>query len=407
MVCMLDSCDFLIDNINMATMQDDNGPFIYGGTLAVTNGKITYIGDNNVRLSTKLRINGNGNWLLPGFIDCHTHLVHAGNRSNEFDLRLQGLSYADIAQRGGGIKSTVLATRQASDEELLRSALNRAKRLIEEGVTCIEVKSGYGLDLDTECKMLRVAKSIENYLPVTVVTTYLGAHSIPSEYAGRADDYITFVCETMIPHIASEKLADAVDVFCESIGFSPVQCQRIYETARKYNLNIKAHVEQLSDLKGAVLACEYGANSVDHLEYVQPSDVPKIAKCGAIAVIIPGAFYYLNEKQKPPIDALRQHKVPIAVATDINPGTSPIASLLTSANMASVLFGLTPYEALQGITKHAAQALNLPNKGQLSVGADADFSLWDIDHPADLIYSINYHRPVDTWVAGQNVLSPL
>jgi imidazolonepropionase len=398
------SCDLVINNALIATMVDENPSFIEKGSLAVAGGKIVYVGKQaNCQFTAQKTINANNLWLLPGFIDCHTHLVHAGNRSNEFDLRLQGMSYEEISSQGGGIKNTVNATRNATEEELLASAIKRAKRLLEEGVTCIEIKSGYGLDLETECKMLRVAKTIEQHLPIKIVTTYLGAHAVPPEFVNEPDKYIDLVCNKVIPLVAEENLACAVDVFCESIGFSPSQCERVYIAAQQHNLRIKAHVEQLSDLKGAVLACQFGADSVDHLEYLNPADVPTIAKHQATAVIIPGAYYCLNEKQKPPISALRQHKVPIAIASDLNPGTSPIASLLTSANMASVLFGLTPYESLRGITYHAAQALNIPSKGSLAIGMDADFSLWEINHPADLIHSINYHRPVQTWVSGQYV----
>jgi imidazolonepropionase len=371
-------------------------------SVAIKDGKVFSIFDGSeTSYQSDIRYDGENKWLLPGFIDCHTHLVYGGNRANEFEQRLQGKTYTEIAQQGGGIQGTVNATREASEQTLLSSAIKRAARLVEEGVTCIEVKSGYGLDLHTELKMLKVAKQISENLPVSIVTTYLGAHTVPKEYRSNPDDYVQFICDQVIPVVAKQRLATCVDVFCESIGFSPAQCRKIFEAAKAHALNVKAHVEQLSDLKGAKLAAEFGAISVDHIEYLDPKDIPVLQKSGTVAVLLPGAFYYLSETQKPPVAALRANQVPMAIATDLNPGSSPIASILTIMNMASVLFGLTPEEVLYGVTLHAAKALNLSNKGQVKTGMDADLCLWDIAHPAELVYGINQHRPSAKWFAGK------
>jgi len=371
-------------------------------SVAIKDGKVFSIfDDSETSYQSDIRYDGENKWLLPGFIDCHTHLVYGGNRANEFEQRLQGKTYTEIAQQGGGIQGTVNATREASEQTLLSSAIKRAARLVEEGVTCIEVKSGYGLDLHTELKMLKVAKQISENLPVSIVTTYLGAHTVPKEYRSNPDDYVQFICDQVIPVVAKQRLATCVDVFCESIGFSPAQCRKIFEAAKAHALNVKAHVEQLSDLKGAKLAAEFGAISVDHIEYLDPKDIPVLQKSGTVAVLLPGAFYYLSETQKPPVAALRANQVPMAIATDLNPGSSPIASILTIMNMASVLFGLTPEEVLYGVTLHAAKALNLSNKGQVKTGMDADLCLWDIAHPAELVYGINQHRPSAKWFAGK------
>jgi imidazolonepropionase len=370
--------------------------------VAIKDAKVLAIFDStDTSYQSSKRVDGENKWLLPGFIDCHTHLVYGGNRANEFEQRLQGKTYIEIAQQGGGIQGTVNATRAASEQTLLSSAIKRAARLAEEGVTCIEVKSGYGLDLHTELKMLKVAKHISEYLPVNIVTTYLGAHAVPKEYRSNPDDYVQFICDQVIPVVAQQQLANCVDVFCESIGFSPTQCRKIFAAAKTHALDVKAHVEQLSDLKGAKLAAEFAAISVDHIEYLDPKDIPALKQSGTVAVLLPGAFYYLSETQKPPVAALRANKVPIAIATDLNPGSSPIASILTIMNMASVLFGLTPEEVLYGVTLHAAKALNLPNKGQVKAGMDADLCLWDIAHPAELVYAINQHRPSAKWFAGK------
>lgn len=402
---MAKHCELLIKNVRVASMQDNKLPYgsIENAMLAISDGIIEYVGENSQAFTGEQCYDGQNRWLLPGLIDCHTHLIYGGNRATEFEQRLQGLSYTEIAQQGGGIQSTVNATRKASKAELLSSAIKRATRLVEEGVTCIEIKSGYGLDLDTEVKMLEIARELEQQLPVNIIATYLGAHTVPVEYKDKPDEYVAFICQQVIPEIARRKLAVAVDVFCESIGFSPRQCERVFIAAKQHGLGIKAHVEQLSDLKGAKLAADFGAWSVDHLEYLDPSDVAALKEADTVAVLLPGAFYFLNETKKPPVAALREHKVPMAVATDLNPGSSPLASLLTAMNMSSVLFGLTPEEALRGTTVNAAKALGLKNKGQIARGMDADLCLWDIEHPAELVYGINQNRPSAIWLGGQRV----
>lgn len=401
---MTKQCDLVINNVRIASMQKNGEPYghLTQSSVAIKNGKVLAIFDaSEESYESPQTFDGQNKWLLPGFIDCHTHLVFGGNRANEFEQRLQGKTYTEIAQQGGGIQGTVNATRESSEQTLLEGAIKRATRLVEEGVTSIEVKSGYGLDMQTELKMLKVANQIAEHLPVTIIPTYLGAHTVPKEYRDNPDDYVQFVCEQVIPAVAKQKLAHCVDVFCESIGFSPTQCRKIFAAAKTHNLDVKAHVEQLSDLKGAKLAAEFGALSVDHIEYLDPKDIPALKQSDTVAVLLPGAFYYLSETQKPPVAELRANKVPIAIATDLNPGSSPIASILTIMNMASVLFDLTPEEALYGVTMNAAKALNLTNKGQVKAGMDADLCLWDIEQPAELVYGINQHRPSAKWFAGR------
>jgi imidazolonepropionase len=401
---MTKQCDVVIDNVRIASMQKNGKAYgiLSQSCVAIKDGKVLAIFDStDTSYQSSKRVDGENKWLLPGFIDCHTHLVYGGNRANEFEQRLQGKTYTEIAQQGGGIQGTVNATREASELTLLTSAIKRAARLVEEGVTCIEVKSGYGLDLDTELKMLKVAKQISEHLPVSIVPTYLGAHTVPIEYRSNPDDYVQYVCDQVIPAVAKQQLASCVDVFCESIGFSPAQCRKIFAAAKTHKLNVKAHVEQLSDLKGAKLAAQFGALSVDHIEYLDSKDIPAIKQSGTVAVLLPGAFYYLTETQKPPVAELRANQVPMAIATDLNPGSSPIASILTIMNMASILFGLTPEEVVYGVTLHAAKALDLSNKGQIKTGMDADLCLWDIEHPAELVYGINQHRPAAKWFAGR------
>jgi imidazolonepropionase len=395
-------------NCSIATMAV--GPIPYGllrnAALAVKDGMIAWVGDiadlpgQANDLATKVHDLA-GRCITPGLIDCHTHLVYAGNRYQEFEMRLQGKSYADIAGVGGGIRSTVAATRLASIEELFQQSVTRARALCDEGVTTIEIKSGYGLDLLTELKMLRVAKQIEECLPLTVKKTFLGAHAVPDEFKGRADEYIDLVCHTMIPAIAKEKLADFVDVFCETVGFNLAQTERIFIAAKKYHLKIKCHAEQLSDSGSAALSAAYHAISSDHLEYVSFDGVQALLQSGTVAVLLPGAFYFLREKQLPPIEWLRSAHVPIAIATDSNPGTSPVTSLLLMLNMACVLFGLTPEEALLGVTRHAAKALDLQQShGTLELGKVADFVIWDIDHPAELAYFLGLNRLYKKVVRG-------
>jgi imidazolonepropionase len=335
-----------------------------------------------------------GAWVTPGLIDCHTHLVFGGNRSREFEQRLQGVDYATIAAQGGGIASTVRATRAASENELYASARKRALHLLRDGVTTLEVKSGYGLDLPNERKMLRVARRLGQTLPLTVRATCLAAHALPPEFAGRADDYIDEVARRMLPVLAAEGLVDAVDAFCEHLAFSPAQVERVFEAARHLGLPVKLHAEQLSALHGATLAARYGALSADHLEYLTEDDVLAMARAGTVAVLLPGAFYALRETQLPPIDLLRRHGVPIAISSDLNPGTSPALSLRLMLSMACTLFRLTPEEALAGATSHAARAVGLQaTHGELAAGRVADFVAWEIDHPSELAYWIGGDLP--------------
>lgn len=335
-----------------------------------------------------------GAWVTPGLIDCHTHLVFGGDRSQEFEQRLQGVDYAVIAAQGGGIASTVRATRAATEQALYASARRRALHLLRDGVTTLEIKSGYGLDLPNERKMLRVARHLGQTLPLTVRATCLAAHALPPEFAGRADDYVDEVVRRMLPVLAAEGLVDAVDAFCEHLAFSPAQVERVFQAAAQLGLPVKLHAEQLSSLHGASLAARYGALSADHLEYLTEADVRAMAAAGTVAVLLPGAFYALRETQLPPIDLLRRHGVPIAISSDLNPGTSPALSLRLMLSMACTLFRLTPQEALAGATVHAACALGLQaSHGVLAPGMVADFVAWDIAHPAELAYWIGGELP--------------
>jgi len=328
-----------------------------------------------------------GAWVTPGLIDCHTHTVFGGNRSGEFEQRLQGVSYAEIAAQGGGIASTVRATREASEDELFASAAKRLKSLMRDGVTTVEMKSGYGLDLANERKLLRVIRRLAEELPISVRSTCLAAHALPPEYKDRADDYIDLVCEQMLPALAAEGLVDAVDAFCEYLAFSPEQVERVFVAAQQLGLPVKLHAEQLSSLHGSSLAARYKALSADHLEFMDEDDAIAMAAADTVAVLLPGAFNFLRETQLPPMDALRKHKVKIAIASDLNPGTSPALSLRLMLNMACTCFRMTPEEALAGATLHAAQALGMAQThGSLEVGKVADFVAWDIERPADLAY---------------------
>jgi len=328
-----------------------------------------------------------GAWVTPGLIDCHTHTVFGGNRSGEFEQRLQGVSYAEIAAQGGGIASTVRATREATEDELFASAAKRLKSLMRDGVTTVEMKSGYGLDLANERKLLRVIRRLAEELPISVRSTCLAAHALPPEYKDRADDYIDLVCEQMLPALAAEGLVDAVDAFCEYLAFSPEQVERVFVAAQQLGLPVKLHAEQLSSLHGSSLAARYKALSADHLEFMDEDDAIAMAAADTVAVLLPGAFYFLRETQLPPMDALRKHKVKIAIASDLNPGTSPALSLRLMLNMACTCFRMTPEEALAGATIHAAQALGMAlTHGSLEVGKVADFVAWDIERPADLAY---------------------
>ncbi|WP_313159120.1 imidazolonepropionase [Mixta calida] len=328
-----------------------------------------------------------GRLVTPGLIDCHTHLVFGGNRAAEWEQRLNGESYQAISARGGGINATVQATRSASEEQLLRLAAARLQRLLEEGVTTIEIKSGYGLSTESEAKMLRVARQLAQNFPIEVSATLLAAHTTPAEYQNDKDGYITLICETLLPQLWQEGLFEAVDVFCESVGFSPQQCERVFAAARRYGIPVKGHVEQLSLLDGAQLVSRYQGLSADHIEYLDEEGVKAMRASGTVAVLLPGAWYFLKESQRPPVELLRQHGVPIAVATDYNPGTSPFASLHLAMNMACVQFGLTPEEAWAGVTRHAARALGRePSHGQLKAGFMADFCLWDAEQPVEMVY---------------------
>ncbi|OXL27060.1 imidazolonepropionase [Psychrobacter sp. DAB_AL32B] len=341
-----------------------------------------------------------GGWITPGLIDCHTHLVYAGNRSNEFEARLHGASYQDIAAQGGGIVATVSATRAASQEEIFAQSEKRLLALLKEGVTSIEIKSGYGLDLDTERKMLTVARQLGDKYDVHVSTSYLAAHALPPEYKDRADDYIEQVCE-WLPILHSEGLVDAVDGFCENIAFSAEQIRRVFAVASSLNLPVKLHSEQLSDIGGSALVAEYQGLSSDHLEHLSETDIKKMAVSNTVAVLLPGAFYTLRDTKLPPIDALRKHQVAIAISTDCNPGTSPLTSLLLAMNMGCTLFYLTPEEVLAGATVNAAKALGLSHKGKIEIGCDADLALWDITRPADLCYQIGLNPITGIMRQGQ------
>ncbi len=395
-------------NADIATMVPGS-PFgaIQQGAIAARAGRIAWIGPAadlpaaGIGPETQMHDLAGG-WITPGLVDCHTHLVFGGNRAHEFELRLNGASYEDIARAGGGIRSTVAATRAADEAELLRQSTPRLKALLAEGVTTLEIKSGYGLSLADELKCLRVARQLGQLYPVQIRTTLLAAHALPPEYAGRADDYIDLVCNEIIPAAAREGLADAVDAFCEDIAFSVAQTRRVFEAARAHGLPVKLHAEQLSNLGGARLAAEFAALSADHLEHLDAAGVQALAASGTVAVLLPGAFYALRETQAPPVALLRQHGVPIAVSTDCNPGTSPVSSLLLMLNMACTLFRLTPEEALAGVTREAARALGLAAEcGMLEIGKRADFVHWDIDRPAALAYRIGFNPLRMAVIGGQ------
>jgi imidazolonepropionase len=364
------------------------------GAVAAKDGRIAFAGpaaDLPTGWDARHRVALDGRWVMPGLVDCHTHLVYAGERAHEFELRLGGASYEDIARAGGGIVSTVKATRAASEDDLVRASLPRLDRLLAEGVTTIEIKSGYGLDSKTEMRMLRAARRLAQEREADVVTSFLGAHALPPEANGDKEHYIDEVC-SMIPAIARERLADGVDAFCEHIAFSPQQTARVFAAAQKAGLPVKLHADQLSNLHGAKLAAEHGALSADHLEYTDKDGVMAMARSGTVAVLLPGAFYVLREKQVPPVDELRGQRVPIAIATDCNPGTSPITSLLVVMNMAATLFRLTIHEAVAGVTREAARALGRLNEiGTLEQGKWCNLAIWDIDRPAELVYRIGFN----------------
>lgn len=387
-------CDRLWTDARLATMADDGLGIVEHGLIAALDGRILYAGSaaEAPRFEARDTIACDGRWITPGLIDCHTHLVHGGDRAHEFELRLQGASYEEIARAGGGILSTMKATREATQDALVASALLRLDALIAEGVTTIEIKSGYGLDLESEMKMLRAARQLGAERPVRIVTTFLGAHAVPPEFAGYPDRYINEICDTMIPAIAQEQLADAVDVFCEGIGFDPNQTQRIFDAAARNGLPVKLHAEQLSNSHGAALAARAGALSADHLEHLDDMGVAAMAAAGTVATLLPGAYYFVRETRLPPIDALRSAAVPIALATDCNPGTSPLTSLLLAMNMGATLFHLTVAECLLGVTRNAARALGQYHEtGSIETGKSCDLAVWDIERPAELVYRIGFN----------------
>ncbi len=363
--------------------------------VAARDGRILFAGaadDAPADLDASEIIDCDGRWITPGLIDCHTHLVYGGDRAHEFELRLQGATYEELARAGGGILSTVAATRAASETQLAQSALPRLDALIAEGATTVEVKSGYGLSLEHEARQLRAARVLADRRPVTIRTTFLGAHALPPEFAGDPDGYIDDVCEVMLPAIAAEGLADAVDAFCEGIGFSPAQTRRVFEAARTLGLPVKLHADQLSNLHGAALAAGFGALSADHLEHTDDAGLAAMAKAGTVATLLPGAFYFVRETRKPPIEGLRAAGVPMALATDSNPGTSPLTSLLLTMNMAATLWRMTVEECLAGVTRNAAAALGLlHDTGTLEAGKACDLAIWDIERPAELVYRIGFN----------------
>ena len=379
----------LWQHCHIATMAHGNYSIIEDAALVTAGSLIEWIGPRSeVPAADYAQVHDlHGAWVTPGLIDCHTHTVFGGNRSGEFEQRLQGVSYADIAAQGGGIASTVRATRAASEDELFESAHKRLRSLLRDGVTTVEIKSGYGLDLASERKLLRVIRRLGDALPVSVRATCLAAHALPPEYKDRADAYIDHICSEMLPALAAEGLVDAVDAFCEYLAFSPAQVERVFEVARQLGLPVKLHAEQLSSLHGSSLAARYQALSADHLEFMTEDDAIAMAAAGTVAVLLPGAFYFLRETQLPPMEALRKHGVKIAIASDLNPGTSPALSVRLMLNMACTLFRMTPEEALAGATQHAATALGMGDThGSLEVGKVADFVAWQIDRPADLAY---------------------
>ena len=382
-------------NARLATLRSDNPGLgvVDDGLVAENEGRIVYAGPaaGVAAFDAVERTNCEGRWITPGLIDCHTHLVFAGDRAHEFELRLAGASYEEVARAGGGIVSTVKATRAANEDALVASALGRLDELIAEGVTTIEIKSGYGLELATEQRQLRAAKRLEKERRIDVRATFLGAHAMPPETADK-NAYIDLVCREMLPAIARERLAEAVDAFCEGIAFTPEQVSRVFEAARRHGLKVKLHADQLSNLGGAALAARFCALSADHLEYTDEKGAAAMARAGTVAVLLPGAYYFIRETMAPPVEVFRRHKVPMAVATDCNPGTSPLTSLLTAMNMAATLFRMTVEENIAGVTREAARALGrLDQIGTLEAGKFCDLAIWDIERPAELVYRLGFN----------------
>ena len=399
--------DLLLNNATVATCVTGAGPYglIDNAAVAIENGIVSWCGPADTvpdKYQSLPSRDCDKRLITPSLIDCHTHIVHGGHRAGEFEQRLQGASYAEISAAGGGIVSTMSATRAADVESLVASALPRVDALLAEGVSVIEIKSGYGLDTDTELNMLRAARKIQTLRPLLVKTSFLGAHAVPAEYKGSADDYIDKVCIPALKLAHQENLVDAVDGFCESIAFTPQQIERVFIAAQSLNLPVKLHAEQLTLLGGAALAAQYNALSADHLEYLDEAGVMAMAKTGTVAVLLPGAFYTLRETQYPPVELLRKHGVPVAIATDCNPGSSPLASLLLTMNMACTLFRLTPEETLTGVTRVAAQALGLTDRGSIAPGMAADCTLWNVEHPAELSYRIGFNPLIERFSQGIN-----
>jgi imidazolonepropionase len=404
--------DHLLLDATLATFVGD-APYglVASGAIALHEGRIAWVGRQQDlprdAESLAARVEHlDGALVTPGLIDCHTHLVFGGNRAHEFDMRLNGASYEEIARAGGGIVSTVKATREASDDELFAQALPRAHALLADGVTTLEIKSGYGLDVETERRMLRVARRLGKTLGVTVRTTFLGLHALPPEYREDRDTYVALVCDEMLPALAAEGLVDAVDAFCETIGFTPAETRRVFDRATQLGLPVKLHAEQLSDLDGAAMVASYHGLSADHLEYLSDNGIRAMANAGTVAVLLPGAFYALRETKLPPIPSLRAHGVAMAVATDCNPGTSPLLSLRLAAGMACTLFRLTPEEALRGVTVHAARALGFTDRGTLAVGQRADLAVWNLRDPAELCYWIGGSHALRNVFLGGELVSP-
>jgi imidazolonepropionase len=396
----------LLRNAKIVTIEDqDSYGLIECGAIAIKDGLIDWVGADEAipaaHLDGPVR-DLEGRLITPALIDCHTHVVHGGDRAVEFEMRLKGASYEEVARAGGGIVSTVKATREASIEDLLTSALPRVDALLAEGVSVIEVKSGYGLDRETELNMLRAARMISAHRNVRIKTTFLGAHAVPVEYKDNPDDYIDDVCIPTLKAAHVEGLVDAVDGFCEGIAFNTDQIKRVFDVARELGIPVKLHAEQLSNIGGTKLAAAYGAMSVDHIEYATEEDAVAMAKAGSVAVLLPGAFYTLHETQLPPIDAFRKHGVPMAIATDCNPGSSPLASILLTMNMSSTLFRMTPEEALVGATAHAARALGLSDTGRIKVGLRADLAIWNAKHPAELAYRIGFNPLFERIFGGES-----
>ncbi len=398
----------LFIHADIATMAKGCYSIIKNGAIGVSHGKIQWIGpadslDRSLESLAQNVIDCTGRWILPGFVDCHTHLIWAGSRANEFEMRLSGASYEQIAEQGGGITATVEAVRKASEDKLFDIAARRIRHFISRGTTCVEIKSGYGLDLENELKMLAVARRLDQAFPLHVEATFLGAHALPREFRGRADDYVDLVINTMLPAVKDQDIARAVDVFCETIAFSTTQTEKLFQAAADLGLPVKLHAEQLSDSGGAALAARFKALSCDHLECLSEDGAIAMAHAGVTAVLLPGAFYMLQETRKPPVDTLKQLRVPMALATDLNPGTSPVHDMAAVMNMGCVLFGLTCEQALAGATINGAKALGMDHrKGSLERGKDADFVVWDITSPADLSYQVGI-TPVNKVVIGGKI----